>query len=120
MFICSSIIFCFDSEIEKLELVIMQQCESLEAVEHFISDVELETLESIFCEAILGAKQKTLARFTNDHQRLYEQRSRLRRIQLCHASREPQRDEQGRLTARLHKLIAMRAILLADLRFNDE
>ncbi len=110
-------------EIERIELIISQQFHSLEAVEQSISDIELETLETIFNETATGAKQKTVARFTNDHQRRYEQRSRLRRNSNYGALQESRRAmarEKAKLSARLHKLKAYRAMLIADLRFNNE
>ncbi len=111
------------SEIERLESVIAQQYESLEAVEQSISDIELETLESIFNETSMGAKQKTGARFTNDHQRRYEQRSRLRRNSSYASLQESRRGmtrEKSRLSARLHKLEGYRSMLLADLGIKNE
>jgi hypothetical protein len=106
------------SEIERLELIIAQQCQSLEAVEQSLTDIELETLETIFNETTTGIKKKIVARFTNDHQRRYEQRSRLRRNSSYAALQESRRGmarEKARLTARLHKLEAYRAILLVGI-----
>ena len=106
------------SEIERLELVIMQQCQSLENVEQSIADIELETMESIFNETTTSAKQKPVARFSNDHQRRYEQRSRLRRNASYASLQESRRGmtrEKARLSARLHKLEGYRTMLIADL-----
>jgi len=113
-----SLLFSVTIEIERLELVIMQQCLSLENVEQSISDIELETMESIFNEVNTGAKQKPVARFSNDHQRRYEQRSQLRKNSSYASLQESRRGmtrEKARLSARLHKLEGYRAILIADL-----
>lgn len=111
------------SEIERLEAVIAQQLQSLEAVEQSIADIELDTMESVFNETSLGAKQKPVARFTNDHQRKIEQRTRLRRntgYASLQESRRGMTREKAKLSARLHKLEGYRAMLIADLKFGDE
>jgi len=113
-----SLLLSVVSEIERLELVIMQQCQSLENVEQSIADIELEIMESIFTEVTTGAKQKPVARFTNNHQRRYEQRSRLRKNTSYASLQESRRGmtrEKARLSARLHKLEGYRAMLIADL-----
>jgi hypothetical protein len=118
-----SLLLSVAGEIERLELVIMQQCLSLENVEQSIADIELETMESIFNEVLTGAKQKPVARFSNDHQRRYEQRSRLRRNSNYASLQESRRGmtrEKARLSARLHKLEGYRAMLIADLKFSIE
>jgi hypothetical protein len=113
-----SLLLSLASEIERLELVILQQCLALENVEQSIVDIEIETMESIFNETTTSAKQKPVARFSNDHQRRYEQRSRLRRnasYASLQKSRRGMTREKARLSARLHKLEGYRAMLIADL-----
>jgi hypothetical protein len=113
-----SLLLSVVSEIERLELIIMQQCQSLESVEQALADIELDTMESIFNESTIGSKQKPVARFSNDHQRRYEQRSRLRKNSSYASLQESRRGmtrEKARLSARLHKLEGYRVMLIADL-----
>src|SRR5262245_37743906 len=71
-----SLLVSLIGEIERLELIIAQQCQSLEVAEQSIDDIELDTLDEIYNESVLNSKQKPVARFGNDHQRRWELRRR--------------------------------------------
>ena len=107
-----------DEVTSELELTIAQQCESLEAAQQANSDIEMTTLDEIYSETIPGAKRGRGAKYTNEHQRRVELRSRLRSNSTYNSVRDSQRGrvrEKARLTARLHRLEAFRQMLLADI-----
>ncbi|MBI3652105.1 MAG: hypothetical protein HY231_13880 [Acidobacteria bacterium] len=111
------------SEIERLELIIAQQYQSLEVVEQSMADLELDTLDEIYNESVFSTKQKPIARFSNDHQRKWELRRRLRANQSFAALVESRRSmikEKARLSARLHRLEAYRSMLLCDLNHLED
>jgi hypothetical protein len=110
-------------EIERLELTLAQQAMALEAVEQSLTDLELDTLDEIYRATAPNGKQKPISLFSNNHQRKYEQRQRLRRNHTYKAlmdSRRDMRRKQARLTARLHKLEAFRTLLLTEVKTQGE